>query len=111
MQLQSRMEITDGVVLEKMTAPIGVLLIIFEARPDALPQIASLAIRSGNGLMLKVWLLAVLPMSACLRAFKTPPPAAGPDLCGWGMSDRSYARSASLSLVFLLQLHAARVFH
>ena len=54
MQLQSRMEITDGLVLEKMTSPIGVLLIIFEARPDALPQIASLAIRSGNGLVLKV---------------------------------------------------------
>ncbi|XP_019192052.1 PREDICTED: delta-1-pyrroline-5-carboxylate synthase-like [Ipomoea nil] len=52
-RILKRIEIADGFILEKTSSPLGVLLIIFESRPDALVQIASLAIRSGNGLLLK----------------------------------------------------------
>lgn len=52
-QLQKKTELADGLILEKTSSPLGVLLIVFESRPDALVQIASLAVRSGNGLLLK----------------------------------------------------------
>ncbi|KAL7147742.1 hypothetical protein ABFS83_06G127100 [Erythranthe nasuta] len=52
-RILKRTELSEGFVLEKTSCPLGVLLIIFESRPDALVQIASLALRSGNGLLLK----------------------------------------------------------
>ncbi|KAJ0551395.1 putative glutamate-5-semialdehyde dehydrogenase, Glutamate 5-kinase [Helianthus annuus] len=52
-QILKRTELSDGFILDKTSSPLGVLLVIFESRPDALVQIASLAIRSGNGLLLK----------------------------------------------------------
>ncbi|XP_009588945.1 delta-1-pyrroline-5-carboxylate synthase [Nicotiana tabacum] len=52
-RILKRTEVADGFILEKSSSPLGVLLIIFESRPDALVQIASLAVRSGNGLLLK----------------------------------------------------------
>jgi glutamate-5-semialdehyde dehydrogenase len=46
-------ELDDGLVLRQVKSPLGVLLIIFESRPDAVVQIGSLALRSGNGVILK----------------------------------------------------------
>ena len=46
-------ELDEGLILRRITCPLGVLGIIFEARPEALIQITSLAIKSGNGVILK----------------------------------------------------------
>lgn len=52
-RVEIRRELDDGLVLDRVKSPIGVLLIIFESRPDAVIQIGSLAIRSGNAVLLK----------------------------------------------------------
>ena len=46
-------ELDDGLSLKKVQTPIGVIAAIYESRPDVTPQIASLAIRTGNAVLLK----------------------------------------------------------
>ncbi|KAL2196515.1 Aldehyde/histidinol dehydrogenase [Corynascus similis CBS 632.67] len=48
-----RTRLDDGLDLERVTCPIGVLLIIFEARPEVIANIAALAVKSGNAAILK----------------------------------------------------------
>lgn len=42
-------ELDDGLELYRVSCPIGVLLVIFEARPEVVVNIATLAIKSGKG--------------------------------------------------------------
>jgi glutamate-5-semialdehyde dehydrogenase len=46
-------ELDSGLILRKVQTPIGVIAAIFESRPDVVPQIASLAVRTGNAVLLK----------------------------------------------------------
>lgn len=46
-------QLAEGLVLSRVCTPIGVICVIFEARPEAGAQIAGLCIKTGNGLLLK----------------------------------------------------------
>ncbi|THX97282.1 gamma-glutamyl phosphate reductase [Aureobasidium pullulans] len=52
-KVDMRTELDDGLILQRQSCPIGVLLIIFEARPEVIANIASLAIKSANAAILK----------------------------------------------------------
>lgn len=52
-RVMTRTELAEGLRLRRVSCPIGVIGIIFEARPDALVQISSLCLKSGNAVLLK----------------------------------------------------------
>ncbi|MGB3199426.1 MAG: glutamate-5-semialdehyde dehydrogenase [Nodosilinea sp.] len=52
-RVELRRELDEGLVLTRLSVPLGVLGVIFESRPDAVMQISALAIKSGNAVILK----------------------------------------------------------
>ena len=97
----SRMEVAPGLELTRVAAPLGVLLVIFEARPDALPQIACLAIRAGDGLLLKGGREA-LRSNAALHAVVADAVAAAPGV-GRGLVAQVTSRGAIDDLLQLVR--------
>ena len=51
--IKSVMDMDQDLVVEQVSCPIGVIGAIFESRPDAVPQISSLCLKSGNAVILK----------------------------------------------------------
>jgi glutamate-5-semialdehyde dehydrogenase len=73
-------ELDDGLVLYKESCPLGVIGIVFESRPDVVPQVAALALKSGNAVLLKGGAEAVHTNQAlveiwrdCLTCFRPVP--------------------------------------
>lgn len=52
-KIDLKRSLDDDLILTRISVPIGILGVIFEARPDAMIQIASLCIKSGNCAILK----------------------------------------------------------
>lgn len=70
-------ELTDGLKLYRVSCPIGVIGVIFESRPDALVQIASLALKSGNAVLLKGGREALRTNAALCKALRSAAEKAG----------------------------------
>lgn len=68
--VQIHRELDDGLVLKRIACPLGVLGIIFESRPDAVMQISTLAVKSGNGVILKGGKEAVRSCQALVNAIR-----------------------------------------
>ena len=52
-EVMSALDLDDGLTLYQIRCPIGMLGVIFESRPDVVPQIMSLCLKSGNGVAFK----------------------------------------------------------
>ena len=56
-QITYSSKLDEGLELYRVTCPVGVLLVIFEARPEVVVNISALAIKSGTMFSLKYFFL------------------------------------------------------
>lgn len=68
--VQIHRQLDTDLILKRITCPLGVLGVIFEARPDAVMQISALAIKSGNGVLLKGGREAIQSCTALVKAIQ-----------------------------------------
>ena len=64
----SRWENPEGLVIEKIRVPIGLVGVVYESRPNVTVEVASLCLKSGNGVVLKGGSEAVLSNTILARA-------------------------------------------
>lgn len=69
-RVQLRRQLDEGLELTRVACPLGVLCVVFEARPDALIQISALALKSGNAVLLKGGREAARSNAALLAAVR-----------------------------------------
>ncbi|MFN7986940.1 MAG: glutamate-5-semialdehyde dehydrogenase [Thermoanaerobaculia bacterium] len=76
-RLLAKTLLDDGLVLEKVSCPLGVLAVVFESRPDAVTQISALAVKSGNAVILKGGRESARSTAALVAAIRAGLAAAG----------------------------------
>ena len=74
-------ELDDGLTLQKVSCALGVVAVIFESRPDVVPQVGSLAIKTGNGLVLKGGAEALQTNRVLVSIWHEALAAVSPSLC------------------------------
>jgi glutamate-5-semialdehyde dehydrogenase len=94
------MELDAGLNLQKLSVPLGVLVVIFEARPDAVTQIAALAMKSGNAVILKAGKEVELTAGVLVRVLRAA-------LAGQGLPEDAVSLVVGRERVAeLLEMHA-----
>ncbi|MEZ4427637.1 MAG: glutamate-5-semialdehyde dehydrogenase [Nannocystaceae bacterium] len=103
-----RRALDEGLVLEQVPCPLGTLGIIFEARPDAIPQITGLAWKTGNALLLKGGSEALRSNRALVGLVHQVLAAAGLDPAAVALLEDRQEIAAMLALDDLVDLVIAR---